>query len=213
MNFYFKKRAVITIVFINIIASICFYKISRAEPLFDCKDVLDEIECGEVSCTDFYTDIGIVHSTRFATEAFCWHRKNGSPPRQSSWTTNFSRQDDAFSIEDVSNIKKSILEEINYKLNQRYGPKYILLDYNDLSLEAKIQHLNKEVTNNNWEILKLDIFPIIQNANEVHLNVSAVLFVKSGFSFGVPPESGYVVTEDTSKLEEYLKELIVYLRA
>ena len=79
-------------------------------------------------------------------------------------------------------------------------------------MRVKINNLNKEITNNNWEELEITFLPGIVSARQIDMNVSAILKVQSGLKIVVPRKSNYSISEDYNALEEYIVKLITHLK-
>lgn len=115
-------------------------------------------------------------------------------------------------IDEIIKLKNYLFEEINDKLSKKYDSNYSLIEISDSLLRAKVENLNSEITNSTWETLELTITPTIVSSRRIDVVVSAILYVQSGFRVSVPPKSGFKISNDYLKLEEYINKLIIYLR-
>ena len=116
-------------------------------------------------------------------------------------------------FEEALALKSHLLTLISDKLYKKYGDKYSLIENNNSILRAKVNNLNREVTDSSWEKLELTITPTIVSATQIDVIISAILFTKSGFTIMPPRKEGIDKYSDNYKaLEEYISELITYLK-
>ena len=109
-------------------------------------------------------------------------------------------------------IKTIILEKIEILLKDKYKDKYQLIDNNNRRLRFLIKNMNREITNNRWEILEVNITPLLGGLKEIDIEISAVLYIKTGIGERIPDPDSYDIVEDKNNIKIYISNLSDYLK-
>lgn len=128
--------------------------------------------------------------------------------------TNFIESDRELTPREVFNLKRFLLKRIDSELSEIYGSGYVLIENNNLTLKAKVEHMYGEITETNWEILELNITPIFAAPQRIDIQIVAKLYIRSGLQIRVPRKSSYSLSDDYRvTLEDHVRRLINRLRS
>lgn len=114
-------------------------------------------------------------------------------------------------IEELPNLIEFLLNKIESELSNKYGSKFTLIENHESILEVKIVNMYREITESNWENLKLTIIiPNYVQPNTINIVVVARLYTESGIridKFGSKTKS-----KKHNGLQEYIQILVTDLR-
>lgn len=114
-------------------------------------------------------------------------------------------------LKELIGIKRYLLGEIDSKLREKYQENYIFIENNGTFLRSEIK-LSREITNNKWEILELNMTPVIGNLKQIDIQVSAILKTQSGIGNKVPESKTFKFSKEQESLEKYVARLINFLK-